>query len=423
MKISSLQKLVGLVGLVVAASRSTSALEPPTRKVLSNGIPVVVQDTYSSPTVSINIFIRVGSVHESADVNGISHFYEHMFFRGTPRRTGLQFKREIEGLGGSTNASTTRDYTHFYINLPKAYLRQGLEILADAYLNAEVAAESVKAERDVVLEEYRLGKNQPARIVSDRMYSLLFPKNPYGRSIIGTEDILKKVGREELLRHKHNYYVPARTSLIIIGDVDRAQVVKDCEQLFGSYHATGLPEGPIPIDAPPEKSVVINETSKTGQSQIYLAYMGPSVKNKPDVYEVDLLTFLLGYGKGSLLSKALKAPESGGDVGAEYLTQAYPGIINLSAFLPAGKEDDALKKMDEVIKQVQAGNFTDKDLERARLLLSNIYAFGNETNAGKADGLGFYETIDSSSFAIHYLEQIRKITKQQVIDAANKYLG
>jgi hypothetical protein len=151
---------------------AVAALDAPLRRKLANGIPVVIQDTLSSPTVSLNIFIRVGSVHESSEVNGVSHFYEHMFFRGTPRRTGLQFKREIEGLGGTTNAETTKDYTHFYINLPKAYTRQGLEILADAYLNAEVSPESVKAEREVVLQEYRLGRI--SRLASSRIDSTNF---------------------------------------------------------------------------------------------------------------------------------------------------------------------------------------------------------------------------------------------------------
>jgi predicted Zn-dependent peptidase len=217
--------------------------------------------------------------------------------------------------------------------------------------------------------------------------------------------------------------VPARTSLVVVGDVDRQEVLKTLEDLFGRYQATGLPEPPMPEDGPPDKNIVINETSKFTVSQAYLGYLGPSVKNKPDVYQIDLLTFLIGMGKNSLLSKAFKAPEKNIDISAEYLTQAYPGMITISAYLPPGQEPDAISKMEAVIKDVQDGKFSDKDLTRARTLLVNTYSFGKETNAGKAGDLGFYEAIDTSDYAIHYVENINKITKQQVMDAAKKYLG
>ncbi len=156
-----MKKILSAGLLVLALGPMTWAQDapPPVRTVLPNGIPLIVQESYSSPTVSLNIFIRVGSVYEDPRYNGISHFYEHMFFRGTPTRTGLEFKRAIESLGGITNATTGRDYTHFYINLPKQYLRKGLELLADAYINAECSLDSVEAERKVVLEEYNLGLN------------------------------------------------------------------------------------------------------------------------------------------------------------------------------------------------------------------------------------------------------------------------
>ncbi len=413
----------GLLALGLTQLVPAQEVPPPVRTVLPNGIPLIVQESYSSPTVSLNIFIRVGSVYENPRHNGISHFYEHMFFRGTPTRTGLQFKRAIESLGGITNATTGRDYTHFYINLPKQYLRQGLELLADAYINAECSQESVDAERKVVLEEYNLGLTQPARLASDKIYNLVFANHPYGRTIIGTEDNLKSVGRAELLAFKRDYYVPSRTKLVITGDLDPNDVRLECRDLFGNYKASGTSEDKMPLQTVPAETVVLNETTRGGGGQVALAFLGPSAKEHQDVHRVDLLSFLIGNGKGSLLGKELDSAktEMGGQM--EYLTSAFPGVIIITAQSKPGQEDETLKKVDTVLGRVRKGDFTDKDLARAKKTLTNLYRFGLETNAGKAGNWGTYETIDKMDFAKTYAEDINKLSRADLAAAAEKYFS
>jgi len=401
----------------------TEGAPPPQRTLLPNGIPLIIQESYSSPTVSLNIFIRVGSVFENPQHNGISHFYEHMFFRGTPTRTGLQFKRAIESLGGITNATTGRDYTHFYINLPKQYLHQGLELLADAYINAECSQDSVTAERSVVLEEYNLGLNQPARLASDKIYNLVYTTHPYGRTIIGTESNLQSVGRAELLAFKRDYYVPSRTKLVITGDLDPNEVQMECRDLFGNYKASGTPEDKMPLQTVPAETVVLNETSRGGSGQVALAFLGPSAKEHQDVHRVDLLSFLIGNGKGSLLGKELDTVKSDMSGTMEYLTSAYPGVIIITAQSKAGQEDETLKKVDTVLDRVRKGEFSDRDLVRAKKTLTNLYRFGLETNAGKAANWGTYETIDKMDFAKTYADDINKLTKADLATAAEKYFS
>ncbi len=414
---------MGLLALGLSAPAWCQGAPPPQRTVLPNGIPLIVQESFSSPTVSLNIFIRVGSVYENPAHNGISHFYEHMFFRGTPTRTGLQFKRAIESLGGITNATTGRDYTHFYINLPKQYLRQGLELLADAYINAECSQESVDAERSVVLEEYNLGLNQPARLASDKIYNLVFSNHPYGRTIIGTEENLKRVGRGELLSFKRDYYVPSRTKLVITGDLDPNEVQMDCRELFGNYKVSGTVEDKMPVQTVPAETVVLNETSRGGGGQVALAFLGPAAREHQDVHRVDLLSFLIGNGKGSLLGKELDSAKTDLSGSMEYLTSAFPGVIIITAQSKPGEEEATLKKVDEVLARVRKGDFSDKDLARAKKTLTNLYRFGQETNAGKADNWGTYETIDKMDFAKTYADDINKLTRADLAAAAEKYFS
>ncbi len=413
----------GLLAAILSGQAWAQEAPAPVRTVLPNGIPLIVQESYSSPTVSLNIFIRVGSVYEDPRYNGISHFYEHMFFRGTPTRTGLQFKRAIESLGGITNATTGRDYTHFYINLPKQYLRQGLELLADAYINAECSLDSVEAERKVVLEEYNLGLNQPARLASDKIYNLVFSSHPYGRTIIGTEDNLKSVGRPELLAFKRDYYVPSRTKLVITGDLDPNEVQLECRDLFGNYKASGTVEDKMPLQTVPTETVVLTESVRGVGGQVALAFLGPSAKEHQDVHRVDLLSFLIGNGKGSLLGKELDTAKTEMSGSMEYLTSAFPGVIIVSAQSKAGAEEDTLKKIDGVLARVRKGDFSDKDLARAKKTLTNLYRFGLETNAGKAGNWGTYETIDKLDFAKTYADDINKLSKADLAAAAEKYFS
>lgn len=396
---------------------------PFTRTVLPNGIPLVVQESLSSPTVSLNIYIKVGSVYEKSGQTGISHFYEHMFFRGTPTRTGLEFKRAIEALGGQTNANTGQDFTHFFINMPKQYTNQGLELLADAYLNAECSQESIDGERDVVLEELHLGQNQPMRLLQEKLHSLIYTSHPYGRSVIGSEADIKATGRPELLQFKRDYYVPARTKLVITGDVDTADVQSQCKRLFGGYAAHGVPD--VPPAAPPalEKDVTVTESTTIGKPEVCLAYLGPSVKERKDVYAVDVLSFMVGHGKGSLLGRELDSAKTDLDAQVSYLTQSYPGMIMLFADARAGHEQEVADKVDSVLAKVKKGDFSDKDLARARRLLTNTYKFGGETNAGKADNLGFYETIDKIDFAATYVDKVNTLKKADLVAVANKYFS
>jgi zinc protease len=149
------------------------------RETLPNGMQVVLLENHRNPVVSLNVVVKVGSMYENERINGISHFFEHLYFRGTERRTGEQFKREIESLGGQTNAKTTKDLTHFYINLPSLYAKQGLDILADALENSKLAPSEVNEERKVVIDELRIGLESPGAILQNELCALAFQKHPY----------------------------------------------------------------------------------------------------------------------------------------------------------------------------------------------------------------------------------------------------
>ncbi len=417
--------LVLLVLVLLVLTAPGLAFETPHREVMPNGATLVVLPTRSSPTVSVNVFVKVGSFEESARTNGITHFYEHLFFRGTPTLSGSQFKRAIEGIGGSANASTTRDFTHFFVNLPRMQVERGMGLLADALINAELAPEAVDQERKAVLEEYRLGAESPQRILSARIFEMAYGEHPYARPIIGTEENITNFQRQDFLDFRDAFYAPERTSVVIVGDVELAEILPQARQLFGNFRREkSLPEATPPlVTAPREEVRVVEPTNASRTSFVVLGYPGPSVKDRPDVYQVDVLTFLLGIGRGSLIYRELVDTNKALEAGVDFLTQRHPGLIVLSGVAAAGQEERLREDLLATVDLVRDGKFTDKDLIRAKNFLRSTYLLGNETNAGKADSLGFYATIDEMDFATGYLAEIEKVTREEVIQAARRYFG
>ncbi|MCA9795825.1 MAG: insulinase family protein [Candidatus Eremiobacteraeota bacterium] len=411
---------LGWIWIVLALTGAALAKEP-VRVVLPNGMSVIVQETYASPTVSLNVFVRVGSLQETPDTTGLAHFYEHMFFRGTPTRSGLDFKKEIESLGGITNASTSRDMTHYYINMPSAYAKEGLQLLSDALMNADLEKAGIDKEREVVLEEYRIGENNPARIASDKLFEMAFPGHPYGRSVIGDKSNLESYQREKFAFWKSHYYVPSRTCVVVVGDVDADQIIAEARQLFGSFKGTGEPAKTFPRPQPPAEPVYRTETAPVNRSFVLLGYLGPSVHDQPDVVEVDVLSFLVGQGKGSLLDKQVVDEKKAFSCDVSFLTQSQPGLIVVAAVADPKKADETRQAVLATIDKVRQGEFTQEDIDRAKNMLINSYRFGNESNSGKASSLGFYETLDKVDFATHYIANIQKVDKAALVKAANKY--
>jgi zinc protease len=407
--------------LLVAALPALASLEGITREVLPNGMPVIIQEAHGSPTVSLNVFVRAGGLYETPETNGLSHFYEHMFFRGTPTRTGWQFKRAIEALGGTTNANTGRDFTHFYINLPAEYAVQGLELLADALKNAELKNEGADLEREAVLEEFRIGQASPTRLLYEKLFHLAFEGHPYQRSVIGPESNLKRYSRPDFVAFKTKFYVPTRTSLVIVGDVRPDELKPQIRRLFGDF--TGKDEGDPRFVLPPWPTQEVSEVQNNSLNKAYvlMAYRGPSVKDRPDIYQADVMTFLLGMGQGSMLSKAMVDKKIADSVNVDFLTQREPGLIIAVAVGDGPNELKMKQAILATIDRLRRGDFTESELKRAKVLLTNTYTFGNETNSGKADSIGFYEAIDKMDFAVQYLAEVNKVDKKGVMAAANKY--
>ncbi len=376
------------------------------------------------PLVSLNVFVRSGSMYEDESTNGLSHFYEHMFFRGTPTRTGTEIKQTLEGLGGSTNAETSKDCTHFFVNMPSVHTREGLDILSDALMNANFDPKAIDLERNAVLDEYRMDLEEPGQLMQAELYSKAFAEHPYRLAVIGTEANIKRFQRDDFVAWKKKFYVPERTALVVVGDFRTSELLPYIKNGFKDWKTNGIPVASLPQEPPLTSIKKVVEQRDLKNAYVLYGFHSPSVHDKPDIYAVDVMTFLLGQGRGCLAEKVLvdrKAVAQGAS--ADFLTQRDPGLIIVSADTTPARLTAARQALLAVIQTVRQNKFSDADFNRAKNLLVSTYIMGNETNAGKADGIGFYEMIDRMEFATSYLDGVERVTRADVVAMANKYLG
>jgi zinc protease len=197
---------VALGALAAAcATAGTVGMGKPSREVLPNGVVLITKEHRASDVVALQLWMRVGGRDEAADELGLSHYLEHMLFKGTPTRPPGSIDRLIEGLGGQSNAYTSQDFTHFDVVLPSAHMRAGMELLADIAVNASFDQRELDAEKKVVFEEMRLTEDNPDRFLLRRLYELAYAPHPYGRVILGTPELITGLTRERLRAYYKKY--------------------------------------------------------------------------------------------------------------------------------------------------------------------------------------------------------------------------
>ena len=203
--------------------------------VLDNGLRVVTERMPALKSVSIGIWVNVGSRDEEAGEEGFSHFIEHMFFKGTATRSAVQISREIDALGGEMNAFTTRETTTFYVKLLDEQLKPGLALLADLFHNSRFPTKEIEKEKQVVLEEMRMVQDDPEEWVQDLHTQQIFGAHPLGRPILGTAATVKNLGRQDILGYIRRHYHPRETVVAVTGNFDQKPLLSLLDLHFGRF--------------------------------------------------------------------------------------------------------------------------------------------------------------------------------------------
>ncbi len=205
---------------------------------LDNGLTVYALEHSDVPLVTLDMWVRVGSADEPAHLAGISHFLEHMLFKGTPRLPVGEYDRRIEALGGYLNAATSMNFTHYYMTVPSIHLDAALEDLADVIRNSTIDPVEVERERGVILEEIRLKEDNPIGFLFDEITRRVFTEGPLAGTVIGSPETVSAMTRDQIAEHHERYYVPSNMALVVSGDINADLLRRRVRQYFGDWSPT-----------------------------------------------------------------------------------------------------------------------------------------------------------------------------------------
>jgi len=408
--------------MVVTIMISQQASGNVVKKVLPNGLTVLLKEDHSAPIAAINIWFKVGSVNENAEMTGLAHFQEHMVFKGTNKYGVGEIAKKIKAAGGNLNAGTSYSYTMYYIVVPSRAFSLGLSVQADAMMNSTFDPDEFKKERIVVVDEARMYDDTPDSYIFYRTMELGFNEHNYRRPIAGYEKVVRKIKRDQLLDFYNTYYKPSNAVLVIVGDIDPTKAMKEIENTYGQWedHSSEIYQPPVEPDQEEFRF-------KEFRGAIDHAYIGIGFHigdiQDDDYPALEMLSSLLSSGKSSRFFRHLREQkELVTTVNTEVLSEKWPGYFQVYASMPAEKWIDARDAIFEELQEFKSRPAAAEELDKARRQLQKSIYSELETMEGQASNLGYYETMGDYRMAEKHRKAIKRVTAGEIMRAARKYL-
>ena len=402
------------------------------RRVLDNGLIVLLKEVHTAPVISWWVLYRVGSRNESTGRTGISHWVEHMMFKGTPRFPAGVLDKAIDREGGVWNAQTSFDYTAYYETMPASRIDLALEAEADRMVNATFNPDEVEAERTVIISERQGSENSPTFWLHEATRAAAFWVHPYHHQIIGDMVDLHTIARDDLYTHYRTFYNPNNAIAVAVGDFNADAMMARIEDLYGD-----LPRGPEPPPVtraePPQQGERTVRVERAGNaSYVYLGYRAPEATH-PDWFKLALVDSVLAGASApggssignrtSRLYKALVETELATNVGGGLYPSVDPYLFSIITTVRDGRTPDEVQAaLDAEIDRLIAGEITQADLDKAKKQAKALFAYGTESVTGQAFWLAFSENFLSYTWYENFLEQLEAVSLEDVQQAAQRYL-
>ena len=408
------------------------------RATLDNGLKMLVQEIHTAPLVSVWCWYGVGSGDESPGLTGVSHWVEHMNFKGTTNIPREQMKGIVERFGGMWNGYTWIDQTTYVETAGTAALDQMLFIEAERMSNGLFDPADCESERTVIMSELQGGENDPDQLLDAEVTASAFRAHPYRHPTIGWIDDLRSMNRDDLYGHYRRFYMPNNATLVVAGDVDADEVFRCAQRHFGSIHAGRNPDR-LRVAEPPqlgERRVLIEREGTTGYLKI--VFHAPSA-TEADFFPLLVLDAVLTGAKGvNLWSSFRDAPPQrrarlyttlveGGlasMVSGALLPTRAPFLYTLSFTALEGVELGTLEAAAlHAIEHVRRTGIEPAELVRAQRQLRARLVFENDSVTNIAHQLGYFETVVGPDFLASLQRRIDAVTVEQVLDVAQKRLN
>lgn len=394
---------------------------------LENGMRVLVIERHGDPVVTVMLWYRVGSRNEREQEAGVSHFLEHMMFKGSARFAKGEVDRCTTELGGSNNAFTGYDHTAYWFELASDRWEKAVEIEADRMKSLLLDATEFDAERAVVLEELSMGDDDPWRALTESVQAVAFERHPYRRPIIGYTDSLHRLTVGEMREYHKRFYHPSNATLVISGDVTSARALEVARMHFGSI-AKGATYAEVdcfrPKIAPAVGERRLALTWDDQGKRLCMAWPGTSVGTADDDV-LDVIAALLSGGRLSRMYKRLVVDEGlATSINISNDARVEGGLFWVFAECAAASKPEALERaIDEELARLALKRVTTKELARVIAMLEASEAYDEETVSDLAEMVGEYAVDAHWTLAFESIERVKRVTPVQIQECARRLLG
>lgn len=394
--------------------------------------------------VNVSSWVKTGSINEDDKNNGISHFLEHLMFKGTHKHKAGEFDKVLEAKGAIVNAATWKDYTFYYVTLPKGEggkdLDLAIELHADMMLDPILPDFEIgsafdlsdtevkeKRERHVVIEEIRMRKDQPWTKVYNACNFNMYTKHPYKRDVIGTPEIISQVTREDIMNYYQTFYSPKNITTIIVGDFDREEILKKVEEEFDFKGRPNAEKYENEIDEPIVETKHIENKAHVNTGYAMFGWLGPKASDLKSTIALDIISIIFGDGNSSRLYQNLveKQPEPIFNmINSEHYQFKDGDNFFIQANFKPEKKDLAIELVKNELATLLANQIRTAEVEKAKKKIKSRFAYAAETVSEIGETIGYYMTVcDDLKLVEEYLIDLESITIDDLNNTIKKYIN
>lgn len=387
------------------------------RLVCENGLRIVTEKIPSVRSVALGIWVRTGSKYETEANNGISHFLEHMFFKGTETRSAKEIAESFDEIGGNVNAFTSKEYTCYYARVLDQHALIAVDVLADMFFHSVFDVEELEKEKNVVIEEIGMYEDTPDDLVHDLIAKACYSDHPLGYSILGTEDVLRSLSRNDLLTYIDHHYTPDNTVVCVAGNFDD-QLLDAIKQRFSHFRRSSATRQ---VDMPRFVGKSIIQTKATEQAHLCLAVPGLPVGDE-QIDSLILLNNLLGGSMSSRLFQEIREER-----GLAYSVYSYhssysdSGMFTIYAGTAPDQVGQVFEIMTSILADVRDHGISEKELNKGKEQLKGSLMLSLESTNSRMSRLGKNELLLARHYSLdEMIARIDRVSTESVAAVASK---
>ena len=387
------------------------------KHVLENGLTIIGEEIPYVKSISLGVWINAGSRIEDEEISGVSHFIEHMLFKGTRNRTSKQIASEIDNLGGQINAFTSKECTCYYVKLLDSHIDIGIDVLSDMILNSKFNEDDLDKERSVIIEELKMYEDSPEDLAYDLLTENIYKNDPLGMNIIGTEESLNRLNREKLLDYFNKYYVPNNSVIAISGNFNFDEIINKIEEKFKVWKKRDVN---VDIKKAEFKSCFLTKNKDIEQVNLAMSLEAVPLENDKEVYALAVINTVFG---GSISSRLFqKIREEKGLVYSIYSSQSlYRKCGELGIFASMSNEHlkEVYESTIEEIKIMKKYYLTDQEIKESKEQLKGSYILGLESTSSRMMSIGrsllLNNKVESTDDILKSIDNVDRETVKIVI--------